>query len=78
MKDTNMSHNVYSGNKKITLKDLPNYMICNNKQIYVADSITLAIEIAKTEKCICSIYALNGTMGKYYEHLIDCSKGVLW
>lgn len=72
-----MSHNVYSVEKNFTLKELPNYLIYNGNQIFIASCITKAIEIAKTENRICSIFEIHGSNGKYYHHLIDCSKGVL-
>ena len=77
MEKQNLSHNVYSGKKNITSKELPNYLIYNGNQIFIATCITDAIKICSSEERICSIFELNGSMGKYYQHLIDCSKGVL-
>lgn len=75
--DTNLSHNVYYGKSKPTLKELPNYLIYNGNQIFLATCITDAIKICSSENRICSIFELHGSNGKYWQHLIDCSKGVM-
>ena len=82
----NESHNTYSEETKITLKNLPNYLILvektfegkNTSEIFCADCVTKAIELAT--ECfkgrISAIYRLNGTMGKNYTHYFDASTGV--
>lgn len=72
-----MTHNVYSDENKIKLTSLPKYLIYNGNQIFLATCITDAIKICSSENKICSIFELNGSNGKYYQHIIDCSKGVL-
>lgn len=73
----NLSHNVYSDKLKNKLTSLPNYLIYNGNQIFVATCITDAIKICSSEERICSIFELAGSNGKYFQHLIDCSKGIL-
>ena len=77
MKEPTLSHNVYSVKSKITLTSLPNYLIYNGNQIFVANSITDAIKICSSEERVCSIFEIAGSNGKYFQPLIDCSKGVL-
>lgn len=78
-----MSHNIYNENKEITLKKLPNYLIfienpeTGNPEIIPCENITKAIKIASEEKAICSLFEINASIGKFWRHLCDISKGVI-
>lgn len=72
-----MSHNVYSDDVEFTRTKLPNYLILINNQVFFSDCISDVINICADEKRICSVYRLNGSMGKYWDYLCDISKGVL-
>lgn len=71
-----MSHNVYSVDTEITSTSFPKYLIYNGTHIFFATCITDAIKTASSEGKICSIFERPQT-GKYWAHLVDCSKGVL-
>lgn len=74
-----MSHNIYSEENENTLIKLPMYLIVNenDKTITPCQNITTAIRIASNEGSICSLFEKAGSVGKYYTHLCDVSKGVI-
>lgn len=74
--DNNLSHNVYYENSENNSNKLPTYLIFNGNQIFQASCITDAIKMCAAENKLCSVFEKVGCNGKYWQHLIDCSKDI--
>lgn len=84
MTNEELSHNVYSDLKTVTLKELPNYLIIAQEPgrgtdgmiLYYATNISDAIKIATCDTKIHSIFEIQRTQGRFWQHKCDISKGI--
>lgn len=75
---TELSHNVYNDDSQKFSAKCCNYLIFNGKLVTPCNNLTTAINIAKEEKCICTIFESISSKGRFWQYMCDISKGALY